>query len=293
VRTGKTASEKQLLGTSPSDAVAERLLVVAREETMLSTYSRHAILLLVSASFFAGCRGNQSITSISESTSLPQASPITPGSPTSPLSPVFDISKYAFREPVDATKQFLFYLHGKIIEDQGIPAVSPEYGEYEYQAILEKIGSYGFIVFSEQRSKNTDSLAYAGRIAEQVTVLLDAGVPAENITVVGASQGAWITVSVSHLLGNEKLNFVIMAICHPDNVEAFKRDQINLYGNILSIYDHADELAGSCQGLFSFSQGKGISRYEEVVLNVGTGHGILYKPLDVWITPVIQWAGQP
>ena len=255
---------------------------------MFTKYCRHAIMLFLIASFFAGCGGNQHATSISESTSLPQAS-----STPQQLTPVSDLSKYTFRESVDATDQFLFYLHGKIIEDQGIPAVSPDYGEYEYQAILEKLSSYGFVVFSEQRSKNTDSIAYARRIAKQVTALLDAGIPEENITVVGASQGAWITVYVSHILENENLNFVILAVCHPDNIEAFKQDQIFLYGNVLSIYDHADELAGSCQELFSFSEGKGISNHEEVALNVGSGHGILYKPLDEWITPVIQWAGKP
>jgi hypothetical protein len=52
-------------------------------------------------------------------------------------------------------------------------------------------------------------------------------------------------------------------------------------------------LAGSCQELFSFSEGKGISKYNEIVLNVGKGHGILFKPLDEWIIPVIQWAGKP
>jgi len=61
---------------------------------------------------------------------------------------------------------------------------------------------------------------------------------------------------------------------------------------VLSIYDTTDELAGSCQELFSFSEGKGISKYNEIVLNVGTGHGILYKPLDEWITPIMQWAGK-
>ena len=260
---------------------------------MLSKHGRQVMIFFLITSFIAGCGNNRNAMSTSETDSVPQASSIPSTSATPQPSPAFDISKYSFPESVDSTKHYLFYLHGKIIEDQGIPAVSPDYGEYEYQAILEKLSSYGFVVFSEQRSKNTDSITYARRIAEQVTTLLDAGVPAENITVVGASQGAWITVYVSHFLENEKLNFVIMAICHPDNVEAFKQDQIFLYGNVLSIYDHADELAGSCQELFSFSGGKGISKHEEVVLNVGTGHGILYKPLDEWITPVIQWAGKP
>lgn len=225
--------------------------------------------------------------------SIPSTNQIVITSSSEQMSPVFDVSKFAFPKSFDTTKRYLFYLHGRIVEEQGIPAVDPVFGEYEYQSILEKLSSYGLVVISEQRAKNTDSIEYAKRIQEQVTILLNAGVPATNITVVGASQGAWIAVYVSHFLENENLNFVLMAICHPDNVEAFTQGQIFLYGNVLSIYDRADEFAGSCQELFSFSESKGISKHEEVVLNVGTGHGILYKPLDEWITPVIQWTGKP
>jgi hypothetical protein len=46
-------------------------------------------------------------------------------------------------------KRDLFYLHGNIIEDQGIPAISPEYGEYQYQAILDQLSGYGFEIISE------------------------------------------------------------------------------------------------------------------------------------------------
>ena len=136
-------------------------------------------------------------------------------------------------------------------------------------------------------------MEYAKRVTDQIETLIDAGIPAKNITVVGAPKGALITVYISHLLGNEQVNFVIMAICDPDNLEAFKQDQITLSGNILSIYDSADELAGSCQELFSTSEGEGISKHEELILNIGTGHGILYQPLDEWIIPIIQWAGKP
>jgi hypothetical protein len=184
----------------------------------------------------------------------------------------------------------MFYLHGIIIEDQGIPAISPDYGEYEYGAILERLRGYGIVIISEQRPKDTDGEAYARKVADQVMTLLSAGVPAKNITVVGASKGAGIAIYVSHFLENEEINFVIMAICHPDEVEYLKQNQIYLHGNVLSIYDSVDEFAGSCQELFSFSEGKGISRYDEVVLNLGTGHGILYKPLDEWIIPTVQWA---
>jgi hypothetical protein len=58
----------------------------------------------------------------------------------------------------------------------------------------------------------------------------------------------------------------------------------------LSIYDSVDELAGSCQEILALSEGKGLARHNEIVLHVGTGHGILYKPLDEWIVPAVEWA---
>ena len=131
---------------------------------------------------------------------------------------------------------------------------------------------------------------YARRISDQVALLIEAGVPAENITVVGASKGAGIAIHVSHFQEAGDINFVLMAICHPDHVEILIQDKIFLHGNVLSIYDSVDEYAGTCQDLFSFSEGKGIARYEEIVLNIGTGHGVLYQPLEAWIQPVIQWA---
>jgi hypothetical protein len=68
-------------------------------------------------------------------------------------------------------------------------------------------------------------------------------------------------------------------------------NQMHLYGNVLAIYDSADtEYAGSCEELFEYSEGKGIARHDEIVLHIGTGHGILYKPLDEWILPTVQWA---
>jgi len=203
------------------------------------------------------------------------------------------LARYTFPQAIDPAKRYLFYLHGKIIEDQGIQAVSPDFGPYEYEAILERLSQPGFVVISEPRLKNMDSQIYAAKVVKQVEQLLKAGVPAQNITIAGASKGAGIAVEVSHLLQNEAVNYVLLSICHPDNVAAFKQNGTTLSGNVLSIYDSFDTLAGSCQELFAFSQGKGLSRSKEIVLKVGTGHGILYKPLDEWIIPLIQWAGNP
>ena len=201
---------------------------------------------------------------------------------------------FKFPDLIEPSKQYLFYLHGKIIEDQGIPAVSPDYGEYEYEAILERLSGLGFVVISEQRLKNADGVKYARRTAEQITDLLETGVPAKNITVVGVSKGSYIAIYASHFLENEEVNFVILGSCHPDEVEILKQNHIFLKGNILSIYDSVDQYAGSCEELFALSESYGgLSRHDEIVLNIGTGHGILYKPLDEWILPTVEWAEKP
>ena len=219
-------------------------------------------------------------------TPVPGATPLPSVAPTV----ISELSAYAFPASIDPSKQYLFYLHGRIVEDQGLHAVSPVYGEYEYVAILEKFASYDFVVISEQRPKNADGMKYAERVAGQVTELLKAGVPAKNITVVGASKGAGIAIEISYFLENEEINFVIMAICNPDEVASLKQNQTILYGNVLSIYDSVDEFAGSCQEIFAFSEGKGLARHDEIVLHVGIGHGILYKPLDEWLIPAVEWA---
>jgi putative hemolysin len=202
-----------------------------------------------------------------------------------------DLPAYAFPTQINPAGKYLFYLHGKIIEDQGLPAVSPDFGEYQYGEILRVLSGHGFRVISEVRPKNADPLVYAQHVADQVRALLEAGVPAENITVLGASKGGGIAISVSNLLKNEKVNYVPMAICSPETVAQLINDPVVLYGNVLSIYDASDDLSGSCADLFTFSEGKGLSRHEEIVLNLGLGHGILYKPLDEWVLPVVEWAG--
>jgi hypothetical protein len=68
---------------------------------------------------------------------------------TVPRSPISSASK---------EKRYLFYLYEKIIEDQGIPAISPECGEYQHQAILDRLSGSGFEIISEKRPKNTEVL---------------------------------------------------------------------------------------------------------------------------------------
>src|SRR5258706_5765112 len=82
----------------------------------------------------------------------------------------------------DAGATYLFYLHGRIVQEQGRKAVSAPYGPYEYDAILEGLAKAGLVVISEIRPRGMEPAACADRVAGQIKGLLDAGVPARRIT---------------------------------------------------------------------------------------------------------------
>ncbi|MEW5871797.1 MAG: alpha/beta hydrolase [Chloroflexota bacterium] len=254
---------------------------------MLSRKTSSPALLLV-AVFAAGCAAP---TPVFTPTPVAVASPTTIPTPAPAPTSIFDAYAFPSPEAIDPSQRYLFSLHGRIIEDQGLPAISPEFGEYEYAAILQTLSGYGLRVISEQRPKNADSYPYAQRVVSQIRRLLAAGVPPGQITVLGASKGATIAVMASYLLQNEQVNFVLLATCHPDIVQEWQKGHVSFYGNVLSIYDFADtQYSGSCQPMFELSKGKGLGRHEEIVLQVGSGHGVCYKPLDEWILPTVNWA---
>jgi hypothetical protein len=255
------------------------------------------VIIILVISFLVGCQKaeeglipTQTPTDEVAVTMLPT---ITPTPKASPTPTEIEPDGYEFPNSIDPTKRYMFYLHGKIIEDQGVPAVSPEFGEYRYEEILKTLQSYGFEVISEQRPKNANGWEYAQRTARQVSELLTAGVPPDSITVVGASKGASIAAVASNLVGNPEVNYVLLGTCHPTLVEEWKQEGLILSGNVLSIYDFEDdEYSGSCEQLFSLAEGQGLNHHDELVLQVGTGHGILYQPLPEWVLPTVKWANQ-
>ncbi|MBD0256255.1 MAG: alpha/beta hydrolase, partial [Cytophagales bacterium] len=153
--------------------------------------------------------------------------------------------------------------------------------------ILNTLSNAGFFVISEPRQKNTNSEKYADKVAAQIDSLFKAKVAPENITIVGASKGAWISIIVSSKLKNDKINYVLMGIC--DDEYDYSLDMFKICGNILSIYEKSDPLGGSCGKLIS-SNKDCIARTKEIELNLGNGHGFLFKPYDEWTVPVIEWA---
>ncbi len=191
------------------------------------------------------------------------------------------------KQIVKDDKKYLYYLHGRIIEDMGANnAVSERFGKYEYKKILKTFEKKDFEVISEARPRNTDVNDYSTKLANEIKSKIKSGVSPENITVVGASKGSLIAMLTSTKLANKKVNFVLMGNCNDWILENF---EVNLHGRILSIYEKTDSVGGnSCKKIKQNS--KGIKEYKEIEINTGLDHGFLYEPLKEWIEPTIKWA---
>jgi hypothetical protein len=197
-------------------------------------------------------------------------------------------------EVVKVNQKYLFYMHGGWIEKYGIGYPHPSYGYYEYEKIVRAFAERGFIVISEMRLHKVQMYEYAHKIAGQVRWLLEKGVPARNITIIGHSKGGHMALMVASILEEDRVSFVIIAGCGREGTifrrgyEKFlQRLAWRMKGRILSIYDTADEVAGTCQGAFDEAPQ---AESEEIVFHTGLGHGLFYSPRPVWIDEVIKWA---
>lgn len=187
---------------------------------------------------------------------------------------------------IDPRARYVLYLHGRILEEQGRRAVSPDYGAYELDSILASLAARGFSAIAEVR-KGEVGREYAKRVAGQVRRLLDAGVPPSNVTVVGASKGGWLALETAAELGRDDVAFVVLAGCGASTVALGK----HLRGRILSVIDEGDRFDPSCEK--TFAAAPQLRGRKEVVAHLGLGHGLVYNPRLEWLDPLVEWASPP
>jgi hypothetical protein len=188
----------------------------------------------------------------------------------------------------DPAKTYVFYLHGKIVEEKGPHAVDPRFGKYDYPAVLDALASRGAVVISSQRAKGTDMATYAGSVVSQIERLVEAGVPEHHIAVVGFSKGGGIASRVSSFLRRPDVRFVLLAACWDP-----KTSPLRLTGRVLSIREASDTLVpDSCRDIAE--QAPKPTSFDEIVLHTGRSHGAFYQPRDVWTQPTLDFIqGKP
>ncbi|MDM1557298.1 alpha/beta hydrolase [Chryseobacterium indologenes] len=183
--------------------------------------------------------------------------------------------------------QYIFFLHNKFLEGHAFDEVHPKYGIVEYEKVLHELKDSNNVILFEKRKANTDPAVYALKIKKQIDRLIKKGVKAENITVVGTSQGGYIAQYISWYEKNPQLKFVIIGASFKD--DSLEKDpNFRLYGKILSITEKSDD------GHVPLSQEQRFIRsdikdFKEIELNTGLNHGFLFKALDAWLIPTKEW----
>lgn len=186
----------------------------------------------------------------------------------------------------------LIYLHGRIIqEEQSARPQHPQYGHYELEKILGELRGRGFVVSGEIRPKAASVSDSADRVVKQVRELLASGVPADHVTVVGASMGASIAFLAAVRLQNRDVRFCTLGACLSENVRALVADHgQGPSGHLLSVREASDDTGGPCTPWNSeVAAGPSLVAHE-VVLHTGLSHGFIYRPLAEWVDPVVKWA---
>ncbi len=183
----------------------------------------------------------------------------------------------------------IIYLHGQIVEDQGLPAFSERYGEYRFDEIVAAFGDAGFEVTAPLRDANADPALHAEQISHQIMAILDTGVPPRNITVVGASKGAYIASLVSDRMIGPELRYVLLAGCSDGANEQFLSNGHQLHRSVLAIRDRSDVAAsGSCEPIAAASPA--LDEFREITTSTGLEHGLIYSPNPAWMIPTIAFA---
>lgn len=198
---------------------------------------------------------------------------------------IYLFTSTAFKQQKE--ERYIFFLHHRFLETHELGEPHPEFGLAEYKNILKEFEKSALKVISEKRNENVNAREYAQGIVNQIDSLTSTGIQPNKITVVGTSKGGYIAQYVSTLANNPELNFVFIACFQNNDIQNIP--EINYCGNILTIFEKSDAYGVSAIER-KHSSTCNIKNFKEIELNTGMGHGFLFKPLEEWITPTINWA---
>ncbi|WP_318555829.1 alpha/beta hydrolase [Paraglaciecola chathamensis] len=188
---------------------------------------------------------------------------------------------------INSNARYVFYSHGFIVEGDNPTPQHPTWGTYDFPAILETLSELDAIIIAEHRAKNTDPFEHAKKLQHQVEHLIETGVPATNISLVGFSRGGFITAIASSYIANNDINYLILAAC---TSSLATQSDVILQGNIFSIYETSDTV-GSCEKVVQHSGDK-VTSFEEISISTGLEHGAFYRPIKAWVEPLNNWLEQ-
>ena len=183
----------------------------------------------------------------------------------------------------DTSLYHVFYLHGRIVEEQGIQAEHERFGKYLYQDIVDSLSVGNVEMYSEVRTSSTEFFAFGQHISRQIDSLIQIGVHSDHITVIGASKGGVIAMYISHL-NPHPIRYVLLGA----NNEFIERENAwELHGNILAIVEESDQIAG--RGVDYWKVHSPHATLRQLNIRSDLDHGFLYRPIMAWLQPAREW----
>jgi pimeloyl-ACP methyl ester carboxylesterase len=193
-----------------------------------------------------------------------------------------------FPSRIHADQRYVIFLHGLIAEGTDPRPVHPENGVYDFPAIKQALfKDGGFNLIAQQRPKNADIGTYTAMLERWVRQLLAAGVPASRITIVGFSQGSYITAYSADRLRETGIHTALLGSCSNGDITTSGAPLV-LGGDLLNIYETTDSVR-ECGVLAQRSR---LSSFKEVAITTGKKHGAFFQPRREWIDPLKAWIRQ-
>jgi len=201
-------------------------------------------------------------------------------------------------DAIQATRHII-YLHGRIVQvTQSTRPHDPEYGYYELDQILDAFRRRGFVVSGAIRPRGDTVERAADRVVTEARALLASGVPADHITVVGASMGAAIALVAAARLQNPRVRYCILGDCLSEGVRSVTASEGHApSGAFLEIREASDLSTRACPPPPSAWSSPAAPNApppaiiaREIVIHTGSGHGFLFRPIPEWLDPVVRWA---
>ena len=189
-----------------------------------------------------------------------------------------------FPDVIDPAGRYVIYSHGLIVEGDDPRPVSPEFGVYDFPAVVRALAAGGgFHLIAHHRPKNTVPEAYAEMLDGWVRRLLAAKVAPGRITLVGFSRGGQITALASSRLASAGINTAILAACSEGDLVHVP--PIVLGGHLLvHVRDH-----GRHGVVHDAGRRSRLASFEEIAISTGKKHGAFYQPLPEWVGPLRAW----
>lgn len=188
-----------------------------------------------------------------------------------------------FPETVSADDRYVFYSHGSVVEGENPTPVGPVWGRYDFPAIKQALKDPAYHLIAYHRPAKQRPYDFANRLANDVNRLIQHGVKAHNITLLGFSRGGALSILASHALAPVEINTIALAGCG----ELLRNNpKIRFHGHVLSIYETTSK-AASCQ--YVMDRGSKVKSFKELPITTGKGNGAFYLPKNAWVDPVKAW----